>query len=250
MVINKIAGSTPVTLSLSNFAAGPSAQAWQLTSANAITRLADVALSGSTLSTTVPGQSVTLFVVPTGTANQPPVASASAGPTSGIAPLAVSFDGTASHDPDGSIASYAWTFGDGATGTGSTASHTYASPGSYTASLTVTDNRGATGSTSVGITATTDPNVINAPSNLTASVSRTKVVTLRWTDNATNETGFAIERAPQGSTGFGQVGTVAANVATYAESPGSGRWVYRVRALNSVTGRYSAYSNQVSLRVK
>ena len=251
MLINKVAGSTPVTLPLSNYAAGPSAQAWQLTSANAITRLTDVALSGSTLTTTVPGQSVTLFVVPPGTsANQPPVASVSASPTSGIAPLAVSFDGTASHDPDGSIASYAWTFGDGASGTGATASHTYTSPGSYTATLTVTDDRGAAASTTVGITATTDPNVINAPSGLTASVSRTKVVSLRWTDNSTNETGFAVERAPQGSTTFAQVGTVSANVATYAESPGSGRWVYRVRALDTGTGRYSAYSNQVSVRVK
>jgi PKD repeat protein len=250
MVINKIAGSTPVTLSITNFAGGASAQAWQLTSANAITRLADVALSGSTLSTTVPGQSVTLFVVPSGTANQPPVATASATPTSGIAPLSVSFSGTASHDPDGSIASYAWTFGDGSTGAGATTNHTYAIPGSYTATLTVTDDRGATASANIGITATVDSSTINAPSGLTASVSRTNLVTLRWTDNATNETGFAVERAPQGSTGFTQVGTVGANVATYAESPGGGRWVYRVRAFNTNTGRFSAYSNQASARVK
>jgi PKD repeat protein len=252
MVINKIAGSTPVTLALANFAAGSTAQAWQLTATNAITRLADVAVSGSTLSATVPGQSITLFVVPPtgGPTNKPPVASATATPTSGIAPLAVSFNGSGSSDPDGSIASYAWTFGDGSSGTGATPSHTYTAPGSYTATLTATDNLGATGSTTVGITATTDPNAIAAPSGLSASVSRTKVVTLAWTDNSTNETGFAIERAAQGSTSFTQVGTVAANVRTFPDSPGTGRWVYRVRAFATSTGRFSAYSNQASARVK
>jgi PKD repeat protein len=62
--------------------------------------------------------------------------------------LTCSFDGSTSSDSDGSIASYAWTFGDGATGTGRTATHTYAAGGSYTASLVVTDNGGATGQVS------------------------------------------------------------------------------------------------------
>jgi PKD repeat protein len=59
----------------------------------------------------------------------------------------VSFDGTASKDPDGSIASYAWTFGDGAKGTGATPSHTYAATGEYTVGLTVTDSAGVTSAT-------------------------------------------------------------------------------------------------------
>ena len=57
MVINKIAGSTPVTLSLANFAAVYAAQAWQLTSANSIARLADVSVGGGVATTTVPGRS-------------------------------------------------------------------------------------------------------------------------------------------------------------------------------------------------
>jgi PKD repeat protein len=251
MVVNKVlTGPTPVTLSLAGFAAGAAAQAWQLTSANAIARLADVAVAGSALTATVPTQSVTLFVIPPGGSNRPPAAAASASPTSGVAPLAVSFDGTGSSDPDGSIASYAWSFGDGASATGATATHTYASPGSYTAALTVTDDRGATGSTTVSITATSDPNAIAAPTGLTGSVSRTGAVTLRWTDNSQNEQGFAVERAPSGSASFVQVGQTAANVTTYAEQPGSGRYTYRVRAFNTATARVSAYSNQVSVRVK
>ena len=76
--------------------------------------------------------------------NQPPVAALVANPASGPAPLAAAFSGSGSVDPDGSIQSYAWDFGDGSTTTGSAASHTYAQAGSYTAVLTVTDNRGVT----------------------------------------------------------------------------------------------------------
>lgn len=56
--------------------------------------------------------------------------------------LAVDFDGAGSSDPDGTIASYAWDFGDGETGTGVSPSHTYAAAGSYSVKLTVTDDRG------------------------------------------------------------------------------------------------------------
>ena len=72
MIINKaLSGSTPVTVSLANFIAGAAAQAWQLTSANAITRLADVPVSGGSISATVPAQSITLLVVPAGAAPAP-----------------------------------------------------------------------------------------------------------------------------------------------------------------------------------
>ncbi|WP_165436266.1 M20/M25/M40 family metallo-hydrolase [Amycolatopsis suaedae] len=59
------------------------------------------------------------------------------------------FDGTRSTDPDGDIASYAWDFGDGKTGTGATATHTYPNrQANYTAKLTVTDRAGNSHSTS------------------------------------------------------------------------------------------------------
>jgi PKD repeat protein len=79
--------------------------------------------------------------------NEPPTASF----TSSANGLTAAFDGTGSSDVDGSIASQAWTFGDGATGTGPTLLHTYASPGTYRVGLTVTDNRGATATTSKAI---------------------------------------------------------------------------------------------------
>ncbi len=56
----------------------------------------------------------------------------------------VSFDGTASSDQDGYLISHKWNFGDGATGSGPTASHIYLTPGSYQVALTVKDNDGGT----------------------------------------------------------------------------------------------------------
>ena len=250
MIISKVlSGSTPVTVNLAGFSAAGSAQPWQLTSANAITRLADLGVSGSSVSITVPPQSVTLLVLPTGAANVPPVARATATPTSGIAPLAVTFDGSGSSDADGAVVSYAWTFGDGTGASGATASHTYATPGSYSAKLTVTDDRGASASASLGITATTDPAQLNAPSGLTASAPKPGKVTLRWTDKSNNEQGFDVERAPAGTASYARVAQVAANVTSFTQSGlAPGQYAYRVRAFNA-TG-VSAYSNVVTIKTK
>jgi hypothetical protein len=96
------------------------------------------------------GQCTEFDVYVGGDANQPPVAGASANPTSGTAPLDVAFTGTGS-DSDGTVVSYEWTFGDGASSTSQNPTHIYTS-GTYTAILTVTDDDGATGSDSVAIT--------------------------------------------------------------------------------------------------
>ncbi len=63
----------------------------------------------------------------------------------GAGPLPVTFDASGSHDPDGAITGYQWDFGDGATGTGSTVSHTFMS-GTYTVTLSVEDDEGHTSS--------------------------------------------------------------------------------------------------------
>ncbi len=86
-----------------------------------------------------------------------PIAVATATPSSGVAPLAVTLGSAGSSDPDGTISSYNWIFGDGTTGSGATVSHTYANPGNYTATLTVTDNRGGTATASVAIAVTQNP---------------------------------------------------------------------------------------------
>jgi hypothetical protein len=169
MVLNKyLTGHTPVTFSLSNFAPGPAAQVYQLTAANAITRLADTALSGGSLVLTVPPQSVTLVVIPRSVVPPP--------------------------DPE--------------------------------------------------------PTPLAAPTSLSGIVSGS-TVTLRWTDNATNETGVAIERKSTAKgAAWARVATTAANATTYAESVPKGAYNYRVQAVNATTGQASAYSNQIQARVR
>jgi PKD repeat protein len=90
-------------------------------------------------------------------------ASANVKPTaafsSSVTNLTAAFDATGSVDPDGSIASYSWNFGDGSTDTGATPSHTYAAAGDNPVTLTVTDNQGATDTVTHTVTTTVAPNV-------------------------------------------------------------------------------------------
>ena len=79
-------------------------------------------------------------------ANTPPTAAFSISPSSGQPGSIISFNGSASTDSDGSIVSYVWDFGDGSSASGITAAHAYGSAGTYTVTLMVTDNGGATGS--------------------------------------------------------------------------------------------------------
>src|SRR5207249_3028595 len=109
--------------------------------------------------------------------NRLPVASLSASPTQGTAPLTVSFDGSASTDPDGSVVSYTFSFGDGSadvTQSSPTIQHTYNNAGDYFATLTVKDNTGANSSNiaSVEIKAETAPDLV--VSALTASNNQAK----------------------------------------------------------------------------
>ena len=83
--------------------------------------------------------------------NLAPTAVATAVPTAGKSPLTVAFTGSASTDADGSVAGYAWTFGDGGTADVANPSHQYSAPGSYTATLVVTDDNGAVDTTTVAV---------------------------------------------------------------------------------------------------
>ncbi|PYQ13417.1 MAG: hypothetical protein DMF80_15650 [Acidobacteria bacterium] len=69
------------------------------------------------------------------------------------------FNASSSYDPDGTIAGYAWTFGDGTTAAGVNIGHSYAAGGNFTVALTVTDNLGATGTTSHVVTSVNTPPV-------------------------------------------------------------------------------------------
>jgi serine protease len=112
--------------------------------------------------------------------NQPPVASF----TVVCDGLACSFDGSGSTDVDGHVVSYAWTFGDGVAASGTPVAHTYAASGSYTVLLTVTDDDGATGSTSKVVTVDDGGSVetITVVATLGTKVRAMTPVTLTWND--------------------------------------------------------------------
>jgi PKD repeat protein len=106
-------------------------------------------------------------------ANQPPVASASANPLSGFAPLKVTFSSAGSADPDGQIVGYLWTFGNGQSSTSPNPTYTYRKVGTYTATLTVTDNRGAQSARSLTIVVTQNPKKVLYVQSITMSLNKT-----------------------------------------------------------------------------
>jgi hypothetical protein len=94
------------------------------------------------------------------------------------------------------------------------------------------------------------PAAVDAPTNLTASVSG-RTVSLRWKDNASNETGFYVERRVSGKkTTFARVGTVGVNVSAFSETLARGTCEYRVQAFDATSGMTSGYSNVVQVRVR
>lgn len=141
------------------------------------------------------------------------VARANVSPTaafsSTVSDLAASFTGTTSTDPDGTIASYAWNFGDTLTGTGATVSHSYTAAGTYTVSLTVTDNLGATNTISQPVTVTT------APSSAVAKDAFGRTVTGGW--------GSADQGGPWTITGNASNLSVGSGVGQIAIAAGSTR---------------------------
>lgn len=138
--------------------------------------------------------------------------------TSSTDALSATVNGSNSTDPDGTIASYDWQFGDGGTATGATpAAHTYATAGTYNVTLTVTDNAGAT-------------NAITQPVTVSAVVPVTKLAEDTFTRAVTGGWGAA----PIGgtwSTSPASAFSVAAGEGKLNTPTGGGRTAY----LNSVS---------------
>jgi PKD repeat protein len=201
-------------------------QTWGSTSPYFSGKLDEVAVYNTALSAT---DIANHYAIGTGVVvNQPPTALF----TSAISNLNASFDGSTSSDPDGSIASYAWNFGDGQTGTGVTATHSYATPGSYTVTLTVTDNQGATGTVTHSVVAVA-PNVpptaafTSTVSNLNASF-----------DGSTSSDPDGTIASYAWNFGDGQTGTGAAPTHSYA-TPGSYSVTLTVTDNQGATGTIS-----------
>lgn len=159
-----VTGTNPTRLDASlwpTLAAEPSS--WQLTATDGTAGLQQPGVvtlrSSVSSSSSVPLTRVSYddlrVVAPGGPVpNAPPVARM----TSSVEALTARVDGRASSDPDGTVASFAWSFGDGGTATGATAEHAYAAAGTYPVTLTVTDDDGATATTSASVTVAAAPN--------------------------------------------------------------------------------------------
>ena len=91
------------------------------------------------------------FTIGSGPGNAAPTAEAN-GPYTGVAGTALTFSAAGSLDPDGTIASHAWAFTDGGSASGANPTHTFSSAGTYIATLTVTDNLGATSTDQATVT--------------------------------------------------------------------------------------------------
>lgn len=86
----------------------------------------------------------------------------------------------------------------------------------------------------------------SAPSGLAATANSTAQITVTWTDTSATETGFTLERSPNGSTGWTLIASLAANVTTYIDTGLSASTTYHYRVRASNLGGDSAYSATTS----
>ncbi len=174
----------------------------------------------------------------TNSGNQAPQASFTASASTGQAPLSISFDASASTDSDGGITEFNWNFGDGNTASGQIVSHSFQQAGSFTVSLSIKDNQGASASASQQITVTdpnnpsnpTDPNPTN-PTN--PNNSEETILSSAWdaslnaiaaptefTELAVSAVLIASEQAGTGNLiGTGTLTETATNVFSYQATP-------------------------------
>src|SRR5207244_13072074 len=117
----------------------------------------------------------------------------------------LSFNGSGSVDRGGTITSYAWRFGDGGTASGVSPTHAYATPGTYTATLTITDSRGSSASDTAVVRVVNRSPVANAGSDQSGILG--SAVTFRGSGSGPDGTvqsytwGFGHGASAAGSTG-------------------------------------------------
>ena len=171
--------------------------------------------------------------------NESPVAILEVSPSEGDAPMEVIADGGGSFDPDGSIVAYQWDFGDGTKATGMEANHTYTQEGTYTVTLTVTDDQNTKSSASTQVWVRPDQAKVISVRDITMSwakvsggvVARAAVsiadsygvpvsgvsVTVKWTGTksgtsvgTTGTNGVAVLSSPKVKSTFSFTATVTA----------------------------------------
>lgn len=174
-------------------------------------------------------------------------------PTTGVAPFVVTFDGSASTALNGAVVGWDWSFGDDATASGASVSHTFNVPGTYVVRLraTATSVFGggfASATTGVLVTVTAPPLPLVAPSNLTAVSPARGQVRLTWTTPASSATSLVLQRcAGKSCTTFADVATVTGTMGFTDVVKRSTTYRYRLVASN---GTATAVSNTVTITSK
>jgi subtilisin family serine protease len=157
----------------------------------------------------------------------------------------ITFTGSASDTQDGNLgASLVWTSSlQGQIGTGTSFARSDLVVGTHVITASATDSGSLTGQNQVTINVTSNQSPPAAPSNLTLSNQGGGLLRLNWTDNSGNEANFQVQRQRRtnGQWGSDTFFSVPANVTQFDNSPGSGRWRYRVRAQNGAGD--SAWTN-------
>lgn len=164
----------------------------------------------------------------------------------------VTFTGTANDNEDGNLtASMTWSSNiQGALGAGGSFTRSDLIVGTHVITASVTDSGSLSGSSSRTITITSGVTPPAAPGTPVASRQSAGVALVTWADNSSNETSFTIERQTRNGNVWGSSAlfSVGANVTSFTNNAGVGRFRYRVRSNNSAgSSSYTAWSNQVKL---
>ncbi len=162
-----------------------------------------------------------------------PVAVIQAVPQQGSVPLQVDFSAASSQNIYGDIVSYRWDFGDGATSEQMIVTHTYDRPDNYVVSLTVQNGFGISHSAQATLFVKRRP-VPDAPTGLQAEADDAGAIALSWRDGADNETGFRVERRPDGGD-FQALETLGTDAESFTDAEGlepAATFCYRVIAFN------------------
>ena len=218
----QVDGTSPTTIRAKTWKVGAAEPAtWQYSVTDSTAGLqsaGSIRLSSYVSSATTGGALVVSFddVLATAAGVTPPPANVPPTPRIVLTPtgLSVVADSGTSTDPDGTIVSRAWAFGDGGTATTASASHTYASAGTYTVSLTVTDDDGAVATATAPATVTAPPP--NVPPTPRIVLTPTGLDVVADSGTSTDPDGTIVSRA--WAFGDGATATTASASHTYASA--------------------------------